>query len=494
MQCKFNFLKLIISSVFVSAPLISIAGPAEQANDRARQIVEFWTKERRDAAIPRDMVVDERGLGYMKTRNGELVPYAHNTPVVRGKPTACVDSSAPEISAMSPDATTVNAAVLFSANITDDCGLKSVSFEITYPNGIVQSFTPSPVGSDVWEIELSGFSDGDWSWRVIAKDAGPKGGNETISAYLSFTVDTSGDSGTGGGTDTGGGTGTGGEGSGGEIVVNNYWPASDEASYNTSVQAATGRIYFQMPTNKRKTRVAGYVCSGTVVNDNNSGRSVILTAAHCVYDDVTKSFAEGVLFIPNQNDTLAAGTDTNCSNDPMGCWVPSFGVVDENWTTRTFPDNIPWDYAFYVVNDSGAHLGADLTSDSLEGSAGALDVSFSQPSINQRSYALGYSYADDPDFMYCAEDMTEEGSANWWLASCGLSGGASGGPWIQPAVNEDGSLLMSPVISVNSWGYTTAPGMAGPILSGTSAEWLYDLANTAEFKADTDWQDGYIYK
>jgi hypothetical protein len=33
-----------------------------------------------------------------------------------------------------------------------------------------------------------------------------------------------------------------------------------------------------------------------------------------------------------------------------------------------------------------------------------------------------------------------------------------------------------PLISVNSWGYTTSPGMAGPKLSGTSAHCVFDAA------------------
>ena len=33
-----------------------------------------------------------------------------------------------------------------------------------------------------------------------------------------------------------------------------------------------------------------------------------------------------------------------------------------------------------------------------------------------------------------------------------------------------------PVISVNSWGYTNQPGMAGPKLSGTSAATLFSTA------------------
>jgi hypothetical protein len=34
------------------------------------------------------------------------------------------------------------------------------------------------------------------------------------------------------------------------------------------------------------------------------------------------------MFIPNQAGTTAGGTDRTCSNDPLGCWVADFGVVD----------------------------------------------------------------------------------------------------------------------------------------------------------------------
>ena len=225
-----------------------------------------------------------------------------------------------------------------------------------------------------------------------------------------------------------------------------------------------------------------------MATDYASDRSVIITAAHCVYDDVNKAFARNVLFIPNQAGTTGSGTDTNCGNDPMGCWAPAFGVVDRNWTSRTFPANIPWDYAYYVVNDEGAHKGTAAPSDSLDTAAGSLDVLFTQPAYNDGvpaansadfTHALGYSYSEDPNFMYCAEDMTIEGSyGDYWLANCGLSGGSSGGPWVQPMDSGTGD---GPIISVNSWGYTNSPGMAGPRLFGTSAACVFGRAKDTGF-------------
>jgi hypothetical protein len=73
--------------------------------------------------------------------------------------------------------------------------------------------------------------------------------------------------------------------------------------------------------------------------------------------------------------------------------------------------------------------------------------------------------------MYCQEAMGTNGSANYWLDSCDLTGGSSGGPWLQPLEGGNG-----PVISVNSWGYTTRAGMAGPKLHDNSAQLLFGVA------------------
>ena len=454
-----------------------------QAMDSAKvQIVEYWTKQRIADAIPRDLVIDPRGLGYLRKPDGTFSPYGHQvaadafsqqvTPFA--KPPGAgggEDSTAPSISNMNPGSgDVIGASHIFSATVTDASGIKSVSFVLQSSNGVTtQSFNASKeANTDTWSVTLQGFTDGGWSWWIVAKDGAGKGGNSETSGTIDFSVNTA---------DSGGGSGSGGGDT--DTISNAAWTGG-------TVQTAAGRIYFEMPANaKRKGPWNGYVCSGTVVADGTTGRSVILTAAHCIYDDANKAFARNVLFIPNQADTSGSGTDLNCNNDPLGCWTPSFGVVDINWTTATFPDNIPWDYAYYVVNDSGSHVGTGT--EALDAATGALPISFLEPYVDDGvpgknsidfTHAIGYSYSDDPNLMYCAEDMTTEGLDNWWLPSCGLSGGSSGGPWIQPM---DTALGSGPVISVNSWGYTTSPGMAGPKLVNSSAECLFTMAKS------TDW-------
>ena len=441
------------------------AAQSQRALDvRSKAVIDHWTPERRAAATPRDLVIDERGLGYLRGRDGRLTPHGHD---VAATPMAG-DGAGPTVTNMSPAAgTTVGAAVTFSAIVADPSGVKSVTFYVRQGTARAQTFTAGQGANNVWSVNLSGFTNGSWSWWVVAKDSA-KPSSTTTSSTLNFTVNTSGGGGGGGG---GGGT-----------VANAQWTGQG------IVQDAAGRIYFEMPDTAQRTRWSGYVCSGTVVNDGTSGRSIIITASHCIYDDANKAFARNVLFIPDQAETTGTGTDRVCSNDPIGCWTPNFGVVDVNWTTRTFPNNVHWDYAFYVVRDAGAHsAGISSANDTLDAAVIPMDVSFAAPAAGSVTHALGYSYSVDPQFMYCSDPMQNMNADNWFLPNCGLTGGSSGGPWSQPFNVSTGN---GPIISVNSWGYTTGPGMAGPKLSGTSASCVFAAAKSSAFGTFADGEAG----
>lgn len=479
----------IVKTIALAALVLPMTATVVDAQPSAKtqRIIDHWTPARIEQAIPRQLVIASNGLGYLKRPDGSLQPHGHNklvevtktTKQPRAKPgTGGGDNAGPTISLLEPaDGATIGASQRFAANIADPSGVRSASMVITFPDGSSQSFTMSNSGGDVWENTLSGFTTSNgWSWQIEAKDASKGKGNTTVSASYTFNVE------------------AGGEPPpppDGDVITNSPWIDGG------FILVSVGRIYFEMPSNPRLKRWAGYVCSGTVATDGTSGRTVIITAAHCAYDDANKAFARNVLFIPNQDGTTGTGTDTNCSNDPLGCWSPSFAVVDTNWTTSTFPGNIPWDYAYYVVSDSGAHSG-NGTGGALDSAVGGgLLVSFAPPAIDigttsadpDYTHGIGYSYADDPNLMYCAENMTTEGADNWWLPNCGLSGGSSGGPWVQPMTNGDG-----PIISVNSWGYNGEPGMAGPLLNGTSAECLFVGAKDTAFVdvPGGDGQDGIV--
>ena len=470
-------------------PLTTMVADAKPSA-KHQQVIDHWTPDRIKQAIPRQLVIASNGLGYLKKPDGSLQPHGHNKLVEvskvskqpRAKPgTGGGDSDGPSIDLDEPaDGAIIGASQRFAATVTDPSDVRSASLVIGFPDGGSQSFTMVNSGGDTWENTLSGFTDGsNWNWHVEATDGTKGKGNTSVSASNGFDVDTTGEPPPPTGDD---------------VIINSHW--QDEGL----IQVNVGRIYFEMPSNPRLKRWAGYVCSGTVATDGVGGRTVIITAAHCAYDDANKAFARNVLFIPNQDGTTGSGTDSDCSNDPLGCWTTSFSVVDTNWTTSTFPNNIPWDYAYYVVSDTGAHSG-NGTGGSLEDVVGGMSISFATleetleyntgTTVKDNSYThgIGYSYADDPNLMYCAENMTTEGDANWWLANCGLSGGSSGGPWIQPLSDGQG-----PIISVNSWGYNGEPGMAGPFLDVTSAACLFSSAKNTSFGSipSADGQEGVI--
>jgi hypothetical protein len=108
--------------------------------DKAR-VIEYWTNARRAAATPRDLVLDPRGLAYLRRADGSLQPHGHQIsaasnatdPIALGaSPNRGPgnDSTPPTISNMDPEeGATIGALQTFSAVVTDDVsGVRSVTF------------------------------------------------------------------------------------------------------------------------------------------------------------------------------------------------------------------------------------------------------------------------------------------------------------------------------------------------------------------------------
>jgi hypothetical protein len=117
-----------------------------------------------------------------------------------------------------------------------------------------------------------------------------------------------------------------------------------------AVNEAAGRILFSL-------NGGSYVCSGTVINDHGTvGRSLVVTAAHCAYDEVANVHATNVLFIPKQDDGGTDKSNRKCSDDFYGCWAMKLGVVDSRWKDGDWPSIIKYDYAIYVVPDDKGYF------------------------------------------------------------------------------------------------------------------------------------------
>lgn len=240
------------------------------------------------------------------------------------------------------------------------------------------------------------------------------------------------------------------------------------ASWNTGgdIKEASGKVYFEMAG-------GAYVCSGAVATDARVGYSLVLTAAHCAYDETNGEFATNWIFIPDFDESPTF----TCASAAYGCWTASSLVVHRGYadaggfnTQATLHD-----FAFAVVG-AGGHAGSQL--DLTVGSFDVAIPGFTSP--GQTAFAFGYPAAGKykgNDLVYCAGSIFEDpynGELTWGLP-CKMTGGSSGGPWLS---SFDASTGVGNLSSVNSYGYSGVSAMHGPKFNSDTAA-VYNAANSA---------------
>jgi hypothetical protein len=233
----------------------------------------------------------------------------------------------------------------------------------------------------------------------------------------------------------------------------------------------TGKVLFAMGGSY-------YVCSASVVDDSVSGRSIILTAAHCVYDEVAKAFATNWVFIP-EYDTKPVKLDSAgsfCAQTMYGCWTESATVVASGYANAGgFNDvAIVHDYAFVVVEGGGFNGTTQL--DSVVGSH---PITFSSVSLGSTMHLFGYPAAQKykgNDLVYSKGALgTDPNAADLtYKVTSNMTGGSSGGPWFSSFDESTGTGVLS---SVNSYGYSGVTAMHGPKLN-SETEAMFGLAGT----------------
>ena len=132
------------------------------------------------------------------------------------------------------------------------------------------------------------------------------------------------------------------------------------------------------------------------------------------------------------------------------------------------------------MDDEGSHTGPTCRgTTALDQAVDAMDfvVGDSDPLVvNEYIYGMGYTAKFDPDLRYCSEMATTRDmyfGTTWWMDSCGMLGGSSGGPWIQ---NMDPQHGVGLVVGVNSWGYSSRAGMGAAIIDADKARCLVNHA------------------
>ena len=276
--------------------------------------------------------------------------------------------------------------------------------------------------------------------------------------------------GNGGGNGDGkpGDSGDGGDG-GTPTVAGSSWRLGQE------VADTTGKIFFEMSGSY-------YVCSGSVATESDSGRSVVLTAGHCVFDESNDQFATNWLFIPNYDASPASLTvgGSFCVSTEHGCWTASALVAHEGFTTAGgFNDQaVLHDFAFAVVGDGG-HGNAQL-----DATVGSQVIAFNQGlAADTDTYLFGYPAEKKykgKDLIYCRGPLgTDPLNSNLtYRVDCNMNGGASGGPWF---TNFDESTGTGTLSSVNSYGYTGINAMHGPVLDANALDtWNAALSTNSD--------------
>lgn len=217
-----------------------------------------------------------------------------------------------------------------------------------------------------------------------------------------------------------------------------------------------GKIFLSFGT-------SDFVCSGAIARDTRVDKSLVLTAAHCTYDQIGRRFATNWLFVPAWDMSPSA----SCAGTAYGCWTAEGLVLHRTFATAGgFTDAATArDYAFAVVGQGGK-TGVDQ----LDATVGSMPLSFSPPPIGDRAAAFGYpavSPYGGNDLIWCAGHTFNDpqNSANPTGIACNMTPGSSGGPWLARFSRTYGSGVL---VSVTSYGYAGTSELFGPRFDRTT--------------------------
>lgn len=248
------------------------------------------------------------------------------------------------------------------------------------------------------------------------------------------------------------------------------WTAGGDVYRNT------GRVFFEMGG-------SFWMCSASAVKDTKTDRSVVLTAAHCAYDETGRyGFANHWMFVP-EYATLPANFDPDglfCTATSLGCWTADSLVVSRSYATAGgFNEQaVIHDFAFAAV-------GAGGKSDSqLDSVVTPNTASWTEHSAMDDTFLFGYPAAGrfkGSQLIYCRGPLEYDGKLMYqtYRVGCSMTGGSSGGPWLSPFEYSGQGTGSGVVMSVNSYGYAGRKAMYGPIFTVETAT-MFGVAQTTD--------------
>ncbi len=208
-------------------------------------------------------------------------------------------------------------------------------------------------------------------------------------------------------------------------------------------QPRFGKVFFSIGR-------SNYVCSGTATESANG--DVVTTAGHCVSDAGT--FVTNFAFVPAYDNNVR----------PYGTWTAQTLLTTTQWKNG---EDYDYDVGFAVLNENAS-------GQSLTDVVGEYPVAFNAPR-GQTMKAYGYPAAKpfNGQKLYSCTGVVRQdtygGSSDQGL-SCNMTGGSSGGGWIQ-----NGSLS-----SVTSFGYTGLKNVLWGPYFGSTIQTVYNAAQNTQ--------------
>lgn len=223
----------------------------------------------------------------------------------------------------------------------------------------------------------------------------------------------------------------------------------------------TGKVFFALGTQY-------YVCSGTVVYDGANDRSVVVTAAHCAYDETNNIWASNWMFVPDYDAAPVSLTTSGsfCADTSYGCWTARSLIVPRAFASQSSfnADAAKHDYAFAVLGAGGKG------NTQLDAVVGAQSIDFVKRDLEANTWLFGYPAQGrykGIDLMYCKGLIGYDRAIEYetYRLPCRLTGGSSGGPWMSPFSDSGSTVGTGTVMSVTSYGYAGIKALYGPIFN-----------------------------
>lgn len=211
--------------------------------------------------------------------------------------------------------------------------------------------------------------------------------------------------------------------------------------------STVGKVFFTNPVNG-----LNYVCSGATVSSTK--RKLVQTAGHCVHGGAGGQWMSNWVFVPRYRDGAR----------PFGTWSAYTLTARTAWINSSSSDE---DMGIVVMNT----LGGSSIANVVGGNGLRWNWGYSV-AVTILGYPAGAPFSGE--LQYFCQGTTWNGHGQQVRAWCNMTGGSSGGPWLQEYNDQNGLGYINSVVSHR---HADASQMDGPYFDN-DVKSLYDFAES----------------